>query len=192
MVLEKATAGSGVGKWVPGRSFCGRALDVGADVRTIVKGDLVIGLVDVKKSGTLAEYIICDRRRISRAPSGTHLSLEQLACLPLLGVLAHRAAAVGCTRGSRALVLHAHEGVGALVCQELSSMGINVIAHAPHSAFGAEDDCYDNGAREVVLDDDEVAVLNAQHESGFEYVLDTVGGRRIYDASRRVLRTTGL
>jgi threonine dehydrogenase-like Zn-dependent dehydrogenase len=49
IVREKAAAGSGAGKWVPGRSFCGRALDVGPDVRTILKGDMVMGLVDVKK-----------------------------------------------------------------------------------------------------------------------------------------------
>jgi hypothetical protein len=69
--------------------------------------------------------------------------------------------------------------------------GVNVVAHAPEGVYGAEEDCWDNGAREVIVDDDEVAVINEQHESEFQYVLDTVGGRRIYDAARRVLRTTG-
>ncbi len=140
----------------------------------------------------LAEYITCDRRRIARTPTSTDLSIEQLACLPLLGVLAHRAASHCTSRGSRALILDAHEGVGALVCQELSAQGINVIAHAPASILGAEDDCWENGAREVFLDDDEVGMINDQHESGFEFVLDTVGGRRAYDAARRVLRTGGV
>lgn len=49
MVREKSDSGSGAGKWVPGRSFVGRALDVGADVRVILKGDMVMGLVDIKK-----------------------------------------------------------------------------------------------------------------------------------------------
>lgn len=49
MVREKSEAGSGAGKWVPGRSYVGRALDVGADVRVILKGDMVMGLVDIKK-----------------------------------------------------------------------------------------------------------------------------------------------
>lgn len=49
MVKEKATSGSGAGKWIPGRSFVGRALNVGADVRVIAKGDIVMGLVDIRK-----------------------------------------------------------------------------------------------------------------------------------------------
>lgn len=51
MVREKASSGSGAGKWIPGRSFVGRALDVGADVRVIMKGDMVMGLVDIRKVG---------------------------------------------------------------------------------------------------------------------------------------------
>lgn len=189
LVMEKAANGSGVGKWIPGRSFCGRALDVGADVRVISKGDLVMGLVDIKKSGTLAEYIICERRRIARTPFGSHLSLEQLACLPLHGVTAHRACS-GLARGSRALILNAHEGVGSLVAQELSNNGIHVIAQVPLDVMSAEEDAWENGAKEVIADDP-VAMINGQHESGFDFIFDTVGGRRIYDAARRTLRTQG-
>lgn len=209
MVREKASSGSGSGKWIPGRSFVGRALDVGADVRVIMKGDMVMGLVDIRKvracslfrlrpkadvfsmqSGCLAEYIVVDRRRIARIPLGVNLSMEEVACLPLLGVAAHRAC-IGQTRGSRALILNAHEGVGALASQELSSMGLHVIAHVPLDVANAEEDAWDNGAKEVIADD-AVAVINAQHESGFEFVLDTIGGRRIYDACRRVIRSNGV
>lgn len=49
MVREKTEHGNGAGKWVPGRSFVGRALQVGAEVRSITKGDMVMGLVDIKK-----------------------------------------------------------------------------------------------------------------------------------------------
>jgi NADPH:quinone reductase-like Zn-dependent oxidoreductase len=121
---------------------------------------------------------------------GVNLSLEEVACLPLLGVTAHRAC-VGQTRGSRALILNAHEGVGALAAQELSSMGLHVIAQVPLDVANAEDDAWENGAKEVIADD-AVAMINAQHESGFEFVLDTIGGRRIYDACRRVLRSNGV
>ena len=78
-----------------------------------------------------------------------------------------------------------------MVAQELSSMGLHVIAHVPLDVDNAEDDAWDNGAKEVFADD-AVAMINAQHESGFEFVLDTIGGRRIYDACRRVLRTNGV
>ena len=40
---------SEVGKWVPGRSFVGRCLSVGIEEKDIVRGDIVVGLVDVKK-----------------------------------------------------------------------------------------------------------------------------------------------
>lgn len=53
MVKEKAASGSGAGKWIPGRSFVGRALDVGADVRVIMKGDIVMGLLDIRKVGNI-------------------------------------------------------------------------------------------------------------------------------------------
>lgn len=130
-----------------------------------------------------------DRRRIARTPSGSDLSLEQQACLPLLGVAAHRACS-GLGRGARALILNAHEGVGSLVCQELARLGVHVTAQVPPYVDTAEDDAWDNGASEVFVDEP-IVMLNGQHESGFEFVLDTQGGRRIYDAARRVMRSNG-
>jgi NADPH:quinone reductase-like Zn-dependent oxidoreductase len=49
MVKEKANSGSGSGKWIPGRSFVGRAVNVGTEFRVILKGDIVMGLVDIRK-----------------------------------------------------------------------------------------------------------------------------------------------
>ena len=48
----KALEGKGradIGKWIPGRSFVGRCLSVGAEEKEIVRGDIVLGLVDVRK-----------------------------------------------------------------------------------------------------------------------------------------------
>lgn len=59
MVREKSDAGSGSGKWIPGRSFVGRALEVGAEVRAIAKGDMVVGLVDIKKVRLIPHDLIC-------------------------------------------------------------------------------------------------------------------------------------
>lgn len=39
---------SGFG-WVPGRSFCGRAMECGFDVNKVKRGDLVFGLADLKR-----------------------------------------------------------------------------------------------------------------------------------------------
>jgi threonine dehydrogenase-like Zn-dependent dehydrogenase len=46
--LEEKGRGE-VGKWVPGRSFVGRCLAVGADEKDVVRGDIVIGLLDIRK-----------------------------------------------------------------------------------------------------------------------------------------------
>jgi hypothetical protein len=43
-----------VGKWVPGRSFVGRCLSVGVEEKEIVRGDIVLGLVDVRKVSDFA------------------------------------------------------------------------------------------------------------------------------------------
>lgn len=38
-----------IGKWVPGRSFVGRCMTAGADEKEIVRGEIVIGIMDVRK-----------------------------------------------------------------------------------------------------------------------------------------------
>jgi len=38
-----------VGKWVPGRSFAGRCMMTGTHEKDIVRGDLVIGIFEIKK-----------------------------------------------------------------------------------------------------------------------------------------------
>ncbi|KAF7313421.1 hypothetical protein HMN09_00498000 [Mycena chlorophos] len=56
--------------FVPGRSFVGRVMECGWEVRdeTARRGEWVVGLLDIRKSGALAEYIIVDRHRIHRIP----------------------------------------------------------------------------------------------------------------------------
>ncbi|KAF8121325.1 hypothetical protein EV363DRAFT_1186588 [Boletus edulis] len=56
---------------IPGRSFVGRVLEVGWEVGVDVakRGDWVVGLMSVHKSGALAEFILADRHRIHRVPN---------------------------------------------------------------------------------------------------------------------------
>ncbi|KAF8626475.1 hypothetical protein AX15_004858 [Amanita polypyramis BW_CC] len=104
--------------YIPGRSFVGRVLECGWEVGDDVmkKGDWVVGLLDVRKAGALAEFIVADRRRVHRVPHpkmanmslkalgkqpdrgspnmrtpAWGLTLEELALLPLCGVPAFRA-----------------------------------------------------------------------------------------------------
>ncbi|KAJ6463199.1 hypothetical protein C8R47DRAFT_992720 [Mycena vitilis] len=56
--------------FIPGRSFVGRVLECGWEVRDEVvrRGEWVVGLLDIRKSGALAEFITVDRHRIVRVP----------------------------------------------------------------------------------------------------------------------------
>ncbi|WVQ67676.1 uncharacterized protein L199_005880 [Kwoniella botswanensis] len=181
-----------VGKYVPGRSFIGRALTVGADEKEVVRGDLVIGILDIRKSGALSEYIVVDRRRVSRAPFPTNLSLEQLSLLPLQGVAAARAVRTHLIKHSRALILNAHEGVAALVCQEMSRNGVNITAVIPGGDDSHEHHkaCMENGAKGVLMGSP-AAVMLSLEEGAWDYVFDTVGGSRVSDAARRLLKDGG-
>ncbi|KAJ6627370.1 hypothetical protein B0H10DRAFT_1994147 [Mycena sp. CBHHK59/15] len=75
--------------FVPGRSFVGRVLECGWEVREEVakRGEWVVGLLDVRRSGALAEFITVDRHRIHRdtpypRPSSVSFSPESLARPP--------------------------------------------------------------------------------------------------------------
>ncbi|KAK0191390.1 hypothetical protein F5146DRAFT_930498 [Armillaria mellea] len=66
---RRSESSVGVG-FVPGRSFVGRVLESGWEVKEEVakKGDWVIGLLDVRKCGALQEFVIVDRHRIYKVP----------------------------------------------------------------------------------------------------------------------------
>ncbi|ODO08828.1 hypothetical protein L198_00561 [Cryptococcus wingfieldii CBS 7118] len=183
---------SDVGKWVPGRSFVGRALVVGADEKEIVRGDIVMGIQDIRKSGSLAEYITVDRRHISRAPFPTQLTLEQLAVLPLQGIAAARSVMGSLSRTSRAIILNAHTGIAALVCQEMSRAGVHVTVIIPGGEDAQENHqrCYDNGAKGVLTGSPAAVLINLE-EGRYDFVFDTQGGARIYETARRVLKDGG-
>ncbi|KAF8211634.1 hypothetical protein K438DRAFT_1807634 [Mycena galopus ATCC 62051] len=56
--------------FIPGRSFVGRVVECGWDVRDEIarRSEWVVGLLDIRKSGALAEFITVDRHRIHRVP----------------------------------------------------------------------------------------------------------------------------
>lgn len=129
--------------------------------------------------------------------------MEQLALLPLCGVQAHRAVRTSdhLQHGARALVLQGHDGAGALAVQELKAYGVHVTAQIP-TIFSTdklkselkraetEERVKSWGAREVITDSP-VAAVNALPEGEFDLVIDTIGGRPIWDACRRILHSEG-
>ncbi|KAF8592745.1 hypothetical protein K439DRAFT_1504853 [Ramaria rubella] len=193
IVDERARKNHGLG-FVPGRSFVGRAVECGWDVNNISKGDWVFGITEVRKSGALAEFIVVDRRRIHRAPRPSpKLTLDQIALLPLSGLPAHRAVRTlsHLPHGSRALVLHAHAGAGLLALQELTELGFSLTAHVPGTwSVPGVRRAREAGARDVRCGEAVDIVRDIQGEE-FDAVVDPLGGKEVWDACRRVLRTAG-
>ncbi|PWZ03266.1 hypothetical protein BCV70DRAFT_154808 [Testicularia cyperi] len=191
LLRERARHDNAFG-FVPGRSFCGRVVECGYEVKKMRKGDIVFGLQDSRKSGALAEFMTIDHNLICHAPSDC-LTTEQIAALPSAGVMAHQIVRNHCAalaRGARVLILNAHDGVGLLTMQESVGLGLIIVAQCPPSISDGVAVCQANGAHEVVLGEP-LWAINSLHESSFDLVIDTVGGRKIYDASRRILSSDG-
>ncbi|EST06152.2 Alcohol dehydrogenase GroES-like protein [Kalmanozyma brasiliensis GHG001] len=191
LLREKVRADNAFG-YVPGRSFCGRIVECGYEVKKMRKGDIVFGLQDSRKSGALAEFMVIDHNRICHAPSDC-LTTEQIAALPSAGVMAHQLIQNHCSqlqRGARVLILNAHDGVGLLTLQESVGLGLVIVAQCPPSVSDGVAVCQANGAHEVVIGEP-LWAINSLHESSFDLIVDTVGGRKIYDASRRILASEG-
>jgi len=181
--------------FIPGRSFCGRVIEAGAESTKVRTGDIVWGLGDVGKSGGLAELMVVNKSAVTTAPSG-QISIEQTAALPLAGVPAFTAMATLCAdlpREARILILNAHVGSGFIAMQLARILrpanDFHITAHVSSDTLEAENFCLTHGASDV-LREDAVIAIGRIHESSYDVVLDTIGGRRIYDASRRVLHST--
>ncbi|KZS97912.1 hypothetical protein SISNIDRAFT_481789 [Sistotremastrum niveocremeum HHB9708] len=192
LMLRERASKEHVG-YIPGRSFVGRVVEFGFDVNNTSKGEWVYGLLDARKGGALAEFIVVDRRRLHRSPRpSAQMSIEKLAVLPLAGIPTVRLMRTFSylPRGSRILVLRAHEGVGALATQRLTAQGMQVTAHIPSDSQALRDIAEANGAVEF-LSGDEQAAISSLADSEFDGVLDTIGGRSLFEACRRVLREGG-
>lgn len=116
-------------------------------------------------------------------------------------------------RGAKALVLQGHDGAGLLAVQELALLRVEVTVQIPPGAWDdkgkgpssrssseadednnafdtAEERVRAAGASELLIDEP-LAALAALPEDAFDLVIDCIGGRKIWDAARRVLKTQG-
>lgn len=194
-VVERAGKPEGFG-WVPGRSFCGRVLECGAEVSRIKRGELVYGLNDLKKSGALAQLLAVEKDFVAVAPE-CGLSVEHIASLPLVGVSSIQVMQTVCKtlpKGSKILIIDAGEGVGDMCIQLAAHFretnDLWITAQCLPSVRDGVSKCKASGASEVLVDEP-LAVINRLHESSFDVVIDTLGGRRLYEASRRILHFEG-
>lgn len=191
ILRDKVRSESAYG-FIPGRNFCGRIMETGWEVKRLRIGDVIFGLQSSKKNGALAEFLVIEQDLVSKAPEDC-LTMEQISALPSVGVLAHQLMVNHCSqlpRGARILILNAHDGVGLLTMQECAGLGLIIVAHCPQHVSDGVAICEANGAHEVIVGEP-LWALNTLHESSFDLVIDTLGGRRIYDAARRILAFEG-
>ncbi|KZT12641.1 uncharacterized protein LAESUDRAFT_733278 [Laetiporus sulphureus 93-53] len=71
---DKRSVAATLGKkrgFVPGRSIVGKVMECGFEVNSEVcrRGDWVLGLLDVRKCGALAEFVLVERHRVFRSPA---------------------------------------------------------------------------------------------------------------------------
>ena len=88
--------------------------------------------------------------------------------------------------------MNAHTGVPALICQEMSRAGVHVVAviGGGENHHEAQTRCMANGARGVMTGSP-AAVMNGLDEWNWDFVLDMVGGPRVYEAAKRILKDGG-
>ncbi|PLW49134.1 hypothetical protein PCASD_02972 [Puccinia coronata f. sp. avenae] len=159
----------------------------------------------VSNSGS-SSTTLDNRKQRAEHWSPIPLSSIEIASLPLLAVPAALIAStvcVGMPKGSKMLILNGHKGIGRMIVQLMRyfrpSRDLWITVHVPCTATGnlvdleeLVDQLEEEGATEVVTSESVLGLLHAQHESSFDIVLDTIGGQRIYDGSRRLLHHSGM
>jgi NADPH:quinone reductase-like Zn-dependent oxidoreductase len=167
------------------------------------------------RSNTLVRSSTVPRSRKSMSMACSHsvasksLTLEEFSLLPLCGLPAYRAVRTfvlglegkGAPEShGRALVLRGHDGAGGVAVQILVRRGWRVCVHVPMLCAAEDERKYmrdvENrvrgwGAEEVLFDDGAEGAVARVIEGlieAFDAVLDTVGGRDVWEAGDRLLR----
>jgi NADPH:quinone reductase-like Zn-dependent oxidoreductase len=156
--------------------------------------------------------VLIDRRRLHRTarPRPTHgslsktnvsspLTVEELALLPVAGVPAFRAVRTftwpnpgSDAPAPRALILQAHDGVGAAAVQLLVERGAVVTAHVPKASTAVDARLRSWGVTHVVPGLPLVVLAEFRGAGAtFDFILDTVGGKAIWNVARMLLSNTG-
>ena len=164
---------------VPGIDVSGTVEELGAEVKTLKKGQAVFGVA----KGGYAEYVIASAGDIVAKPD--NLGFEQAATLPVGALTAWQSVEdAGIKAGQTVVVQGAAGGVGLFAVQFARAKGAKVIGVASGAnrdfvkSLGAEFVDYTRGALET-------AIKNA------DVVIDTVGGSTL-DKSYGLLKKGGV
>jgi len=107
-----------------GLDFAGVVTAIAADVTTLKVGDEVFG----NNSGTLAEFVCADAKKVAKKPPG--ISFEEAAALPTVALTSLQSLDKGQVgQGSRVLILGGSGGCGAMGVQIAKAMGAHVTSN---------------------------------------------------------------
>lgn len=168
-----------------GHDVAGTVAAVGPEVRAFAPGDRVYGRVRDGRIGTFAQRIAADENDLAPVPAA--LTMHEAASLPLVALTAWQALVVRARvqPGQKVLIHAGAGGVGSIAIQLATHLGATVATTA--SAANAEF-VSSLGADTVIdyrADDFE------QQLSGYDVVLDSVGGENLMK-SLRTLRPGGV
>lgn len=169
---------------VLGHDLAGTVIRVGADVRGLKPGDTVYGRPDDQHIGTFAERIAVPESDLAIAPAS--VDIEAAASLPLVALTAWQALVErGRVQAGQKVLIHGGAGgVGSLAIQLAKHLGATVAttAGSANAQFVRE-----LGA-DVVID---YRTEDFEQElSGFDLVLDSIGGENL-EKSLRILKPGG-
>ncbi|ANP74304.1 NADP-dependent oxidoreductase [Cryobacterium arcticum] len=167
-----------------GHDIAGTVLKVGSRVRGFTPGDAVYGRVRDGRIGTFSERIAIAESDLAPAPDT--ISAEEAASLPLVALTAWQALVErGNVQPGQKVLIHAGSGgVGSIAIQLAKHLG----AYVATTASGSNADFLRELGADTVID---YRTQDFEQElSGYDFVLDSVGGTNL-EKSLRILAPGG-
>ena len=168
-----------------GSDFAGHVVQAGSDVRDLVAGDRVFGMVFQPRTGTSADRISVKRSALTRSPS--NLDDSAAATVPLAALTAYQALhhIAHLHTGQRVLINGASGGVGTFAVQMAKIIGAHVTTVTSHRNT---DWMAELGADETI---DYTETDCCSGDARYELFFDCYGNRSFAKASR-VLSDKGI
>ncbi|EGZ12576.1 hypothetical protein PHYSODRAFT_355221 [Phytophthora sojae] len=115
-----------------GHDLAGKVVEVGSDVKDYAVGDEVYAMPWFDATGTFAEYLNVDTKRVAHKPS--NMTFNEAAGVPLAGQTSWQALVTygKLQKGQRVLVLGGSSGTGLFAIQIAKALGAEVIATCSH------------------------------------------------------------